>query len=87
MTGTEQRAALEALDAAITGIAEAYEYSGVTTGFVLGVATVEYDSDGEQRSGIWWHNADGQPWHSTLGILRATQLRLEADYLRPEDTE
>lgn len=85
MNTPEQKAALEAFDAALTQISEAYEYSGVTTGFVIGVATVEYDDAGEQRSGVWWHCTDGQPWHSTLGILRATQLRLEADYLTPED--
>jgi len=80
----EQKEADEALDAALTQITTAYEYTGVSTGYVLSVATVEYDDDGEQRSGVWWHCRDGQPWHSTLGIIRATTLRLEADYLDPE---
>lgn len=84
MKSPEQKAADDALDAALAQIAAAYEYSGVSTGYVLSVATVEYDDDGDQRSGVWWHCRDGQPWHATLGIIRATTLRLEADYVYPD---
>lgn len=84
MKTPEQSAANEALRAAIEQVQSAYEYEGLSTGWFLGVSSVEWDDDGDQRSGIWWLAPEGQPWTTTLGVLSAVTLRMHADYLAPD---
>lgn len=81
----EQKAADEVLAKAIQAAQDAYDFTGLTVGYVVAVAVVEYDDDGEQRSGTCYHVPPGQPWVTTLGTIHATHLRLQAMFTSTED--
>jgi hypothetical protein len=81
----EQQAADQALADAIQAAQNAYGFTGLTVGYVVAVAVVEYDDGGEQCSGTCHHVPAGQHWVTTLGTIHATHLRLQALFTGTED--
>jgi len=82
----EQRKADEALSAAIERCIAAYEYSqpgAITTGYMVLVNQRIYQEDGRVDTGVVRMYQDGtMPWVEILGLLRASTLSVESEYLR-----
>lgn len=62
------------------------EEAGFLSGWVLIGEVVAAGQDGE-ASGITWFNSKGLSWARKLGMLRATTLKMESDYVNPEEDE
>lgn len=83
----EQEAADAALAAALQQANNAYGFTGLVVGTVVCCATVEFDDDGDQQTGIIYHIPEGQNWVTTLGVIHATHLRLKAIYTTEDESE
>lgn len=82
----EQKAANEALSAAVEGALSAFGYqteSSVTVGFLVVVEQRIFDGlDEDGSTGLCKLYKDNHmSWVSALGLLRAATLKTEADYL------
>lgn len=80
----KERAADVALKAAIDLAQEAYGFTGLAVGYVIGVSIIEYEDDG-QHSGVCWHLPEDQPIVSTLGTIELVRMRMHATYAATED--
>ena len=80
----EQRAADDALAAAVEQVMSANGYTGrglITTDFVVLVAQQGYADDGDGVSAMAWLLRDGEmPWHRIIGVVRAGLTRIEHVY-------
>lgn len=81
----EQKAADDALEAALDQVMTAYDIEGVRAGYVLGLDVVLIDEHGDQCSSFAWHQPAGQRWTATLGLTEVMRLRIHQEYLTPPD--
>jgi hypothetical protein len=81
----EQVSATEnAIDEAIAAHAQAEGWTGVTTGWIVLVATMEHDGESE-RSGLCAIYPGGtMPWPMALGIIEAARIKMHTDYANGE---
>jgi hypothetical protein len=71
----------QALEAALELCAEAYDWSGVQSGYLLLFESQMLQDNGKMSTVMGYHAPDHQSWTKTLGILRTGTLRLEHDYV------
>ena len=80
MRTPEEKTADETLDTAIRTVMDAYAHTGLVVGYVLSVAIVEYEDDG-QHSGLCRYVPEDQHWIQTLGICEASRAQMQNAYI------
>lgn len=76
-----RKAAEKLVDDALLRFAETYDWTGVTTGWVLLVPYVGADGDGETSGQMMALSGGSMQWPLLIGTLRAACLRVEHDYV------
>jgi len=74
----EQRAADDALDAALDLLARAYGWSGYRQSYVVAAHTMDLDADGTER--LMLHIPAAQSWPTTFGLAEMARIRLRENW-------
>jgi len=70
-----------AIDDAITAHAQAEEWTGVITGWVVIASVVDHDGNGEASGVALIYPGGSMPWPQALGIVEAGRLRMRQSFL------
>ena len=71
-----------AIDDAITAHAQAEEWTGVVTGWVVIASVVDHDGTDEASGVMLIYPGGSMPWPQALGIIEAGRLRMHAQFIQ-----
>lgn len=74
----------DAIDEAITAHMQAEEWTGVVTGWIVLVATVDHDGEDECSGVCRIHSGGSMQWPMALGLIEAARAKMHADFVAGE---
>lgn len=73
-----------AIDGAIAAHAKAEGWHGITTGWIVLVATVDHDGDSTTSGVATIYQGGDMQWPLALGIVEAARIKMHASYSHGE---